>query len=109
MGITVCPMDVVNAPVESVWELLSDPLLYGTWTDAQPVRIAPEGPATPGQMVYATTRGLGRTWNVTLKVEMVNAERHQITLFSQLLLGIANHATITCTALDATTCRVQFG
>jgi hypothetical protein len=109
MGFTVCPAAVVAAPVESVWELLCEPSLFDTWWDAHTVRIVPEEKASPGQIVYATATGLGRTWDVTLKVEAIYPERHQIQLYITLPLGLINQNTITCAALDATSCRVQFG
>ena len=109
MGLTVCPAAVVAAPVESVWELLSEPTLYDTWWDAHTERIVPEGKAAPGQVLYAHTSALGRTWRVTLRVAAVNPEQHQVQLHVTLPLGIVNHATITCTALDASSCRVQYG
>ena len=62
-----------------------------------------------GQVLYAKTSALGRKWDVTLRVEMVNPERHQIQLHVALPLGIVNHETITCAALDAASCRVQYG
>jgi len=109
MGFTICPVAVVAAPVESVWELLSEPTLYDEWWDACMERIVPEGKASPGQMLYAKTSALGRKWDVTLRVEMVNPEKHQIQLHVTLPLGIVNHATITGTAIDTTSCRVQYG
>ena len=109
MGFTVCPTAVVAAPVECVWELLSEPTLYDRWWDARTERIVPEGQATPGQVLYAKTSAIGKTWDVTLTVEMVNRDRHQIQMRIMLPLGVANHATITCTAIDAASCRVQFG
>jgi Polyketide cyclase / dehydrase and lipid transport len=109
MGFTLCPAAVVAAPVESVWELLSEPTLYDAWWDAHMERIVPEGKASPGQMLYAKTSALGRKWDVTLRVEMVDPEKHQIQLRITLPLGTINHQTTTCTALDTASCRVQFG
>jgi uncharacterized protein YndB with AHSA1/START domain len=109
MGFTICPAAVVAAPVESAWELLAEPTLYDAWWDARTERIVPEGKASPGQVLYAKTTGLGRTWDVTLRVEAVHPERHQIQARVALPLGVVNHATITCTAIDTTSCRVQFG
>ncbi|MFL5659017.1 MAG: SRPBCC family protein [Ktedonobacteraceae bacterium] len=109
MGFTICPAAVVAAPVESVWELLSEPTLYDVWWDACTERIVPEGKASPGQVLYAKTSGLGRKWDVTLRVEMVNPEKHQIQLHVTLPLGTVNETTLTCTAIDTASCRVQFG
>ena len=109
MGFTVCPAAVVAAPVECVWELLAEPALYDQWWDARMERIVPDGKAAPGQMLYGKTAALGRKWDVTLRVEQVNPEKHQIQLHVTLPLGTINHATITGTAIDATSSRVAFG
>jgi hypothetical protein len=109
MGFSVCPVATVAAPVESVWELLSEPALYDAWWDARTERIVPEGKAAPGQTLYAKTSALGRKLDVTLRVEAVRPEKHQIQLHVVLPFGIINDITITCAAIDATSCSVQFG
>lgn len=109
MAVTVCPVAVVAAPVESVWELLSEPTLYDEWWDMRTERIVPEGKASPGQVLYGHTSGLGRTWDVSIKVEMVDTEKHRVQFLASLPLGTTNHATITGTPVDTTSCRVQFG
>ena len=109
MGFTVCPTAIVAAPVECVWDLLSEPTLYDAWWDARTERIVPEGKATPGQVLYAKTAAFGRKWDVTLGVESVNPDKHQIQMQITLPLGVVNHATITATAIDSESCRLQFG
>ncbi len=108
MGINVCPAAVVEAPVESVWEILADTTLYEDWWEARAERIVPEGKAVPGQMIYLATSGLGRKWVMMLRIERVNPEKHQIQFHGELLGGISLN-TITCTAIDAASCRVQYG
>ena len=109
MGFSVCPTAVVAAPAECVWDLLADPTSYDAWWDARTVRIVPAGPAAPGQVVYAKTRGLGKTWDVTLTARSVDPSRRQLHLRVALPLGVVNDNTITATALDAISCRVAFG
>ncbi len=108
MGINVCPAAVVAAPVESVWEILSDTTLYEDWWEARAERIVPEGKAVPGQVIDLAPSGLGRKWKITLRIERVNAEKHQIEFHGELLGGISRN-TITCAAIDANSCRVQYG
>ncbi len=108
MGINVCPAAVVGAPVETVWEILSDTALYEEWWEARAERIVPEGKAVPGQMIYLAPSGLGRKWEITLQIERVNAEKHQIVFHGTLLGGVSQN-TITCAAIDAASCRVQYG
>ena len=109
MVISVCPADIVAAPIEDVWELLNRPSRYDEWWDARLVSIVPEGPATPGQKIHVTSGALGKRWDVRFVIKMVNPARHQIQFDVTLPLGIVDHVTITCTPVDATTCRVQYG
>jgi hypothetical protein len=109
MGFSICPATVVAAPIECVWELLEEPARYDEWWDARTERIVPEGKASPGQVLYAKTSAFGRKWDVTLRVEGVNTEKHQIQFHITLPLGTVNHQTTTCAEIDATSCRVQFG
>lgn len=109
MPITACPSTTVAAPADVVWELMADPRLYDLWWDAHAERIEPEGPAAPGQVVYATTRGLGRTWDVTITVKAVDPTKHRVQLDAALLFGVVNHATITATPIDAVSSHLEFG
>jgi len=109
MVVSVCPADIVAAPVEDVWALLNQPSRYGEWWDAHVEHIEPEGPATPGQKIYITSSGLGKRWDVRFIVKTVNPVRHQIQFDVTLPLSIVDHVTITCTSVDAVSCRVQYG
>jgi hypothetical protein len=48
IGISACPAALVAAPVEDVWELLSQPARYDDWSDAHLERAIPEGPVVEG-------------------------------------------------------------
>ena len=108
MGLTVCPVAVIAAPVETVWELLSEPTLRDEWWDARTVRVVPEGKASPGQVIYLKTLPWGRQWDGTLRIEMVDPAKHQIHWVLNGF-GVVNDQTTTCTAVDAVSCRVQYG
>jgi len=111
MGLTVCPAAVVAAPVEVVWGNLAQ------WerssecfsADVQVERSEPEGPATIGQTINFTGKAFGRTLHFIFKVEEVNPERHQLGLYAFFSLGLQMKPRISCTPIDATTCRVQYG
>ncbi len=109
MSTSLCPIATVDASVEHVWSLLSDPSAYALWWDARTREVVPPGPARPGQRVLADSRALGRRWDVTVTVEAVDAQRHQIRLTTRLPLGITVFNTITCTPLDPASCRLSFG
>ncbi len=109
MSVSVCPMAVIAAPLERVWALLADPASYDLWWDAQTDAIVPEGPARPGQTVYAHTAAFGRQWQVTTVVEEVDAARHRIRLTTTLPCGLVGHNQLVATAVDGATTRVAFG
>ncbi len=110
MGVTTCPTDIVNAPVERVWALLANPLRYAEWHDLRVIQAEPAGPAQPGQVIREGIRAAGRTvYLVTLIVRAVDAERHQIAFESHFPLGISGHNRVACVAVDPTRCRVSYG
>ena len=109
MSLTVCPTDTVAAPVEVVWQILTQPAYYSTWADAELERIEPEGPAVVGQTVHFTSKGLGLKWHIVFKIEKVNAEKHQLGLYAVFPLGLQMRPHISCTPIDANSSRVQYG
>ncbi|HEY7122853.1 MAG TPA: SRPBCC family protein [Ktedonobacterales bacterium] len=109
MTVSVCPAALVAAPVETVWALLMEPERYDEWWDAHIERVTPPGPATPGQVLTAWSRALGKKWDVSLVIEMVDAERHQLRFRSNFPLGIGGLNQLNCASVDASSCRVQFG
>ena len=108
MGLTVCPAAVVAAPVEVVWGNLVQWERYFEWADVQVERSEPEGPATVGQTIYFTGKAFGRTLHFIFKVEEINPERHQLGLHAFFPWGLQMKPHISCTPIDATTCRVQY-
>jgi hypothetical protein len=109
MGLTVCPVAVVAVPVEVVWGNLVQWERYSEWANVQAERIEPEGPATVGQTINFTGKAFGRTLHFIFKVEEVNPERYQLGLHVFFPLGLQEKPHISCTPIDATTCRVQYG
>ncbi len=76
MGLSVCPVTAVEAPVEVVLETLVQWEHYSEWADVHPERIEPEGPATVGQTISFAGKALGHTWRFSFKIEEINKERH---------------------------------
>src|SRR5579862_5294153 len=109
MGLTVCPIAVVAAPIEVVWENLTRWERYADWADVHVERIEPEGPITAGQTVSFGGKALGRTWHFTFKVEEIDPERHRLDLHVVFPFGLQEKPHIACDPIDATSCRVQYG
>ena len=105
MSVNVCPMDVVHAPIERVWNLLSEPANYDVWWDAKTQSIVPEGHAQAGQRVHAKAGG----FNIFLTIDAVDESKHQIHYTSKFPFGITGFNHLTCTALPDSTTQVSFG
>ncbi len=109
MGLSVCPIAIVAAPVETVWALLDNPTRLDEWVDGRIEWIVPEGPTTPGQKFCIKSNALGRSWRVIFTVKEVILDRHTLQMDVVLPLGMALQERLICTHIDATSCRVQYG
>jgi hypothetical protein len=109
MGLSVCPIAVVAAPVEVVWENLTQWERYADWADVHVERALPEGHPIVGQTISFAGKALGRTWHFTFKVEAVDPERHRLGLHVVFPFGLQEKPHIVCDPIDATSCRVQYG
>jgi len=63
MSLNVCPAAMVAAPIEYVWELISNLARFGEWADVRVEHIVPDGPIIPGQVLYGSSWGLGKRWS----------------------------------------------
>ena len=109
MGLTVCPIAVVAAPVEVVWANLVQWERYTDWADVHVERSEPDGPASAGQIIHFAGKALGITMRFIFKIEEVDSERHRLTLHAFFPFGLQEVPHITCTPIDAVTCRVEYG
>jgi len=109
MALTVCPAATVAAPVEVVWEILTQPAYYSAWADAQLQRIEPEGPAIVGQTIHFTSKALGIKWPLAFTVEKVNPQKHQLGLHAIFPLGIQIRPHISCAPVDTTSSYLRYG
>lgn len=109
MSLSTCPIAIVDAPVEQVWQLLADPCSYDLWWDAEARSIEPAGPARSGQRILARTRALGKEWDVQITVASIDPGKRALDLTTQLPFGITVHNHIVCGTLDNEHCRVSFG
>ena len=109
MSFNVCPIAIVNASLDHVWEFLSEPKNLALWWDAQTQTIIPDGRAHAGQKIHAKTIEAGKSWDVTVNVNAVNESKHQIDLTTQLPFGITVYNHIVCVALQEGKTQVSFG
>ncbi len=105
MSISTCPIAIINAPIERVWELLAEPANYDLWWEAQTRSIVPEGRAQARQKIFAK---VGRL-NMLAIIDGADESKHQIHFTTKLPFGITGFNHITCMALTNSTTQVSFG
>ena len=98
----VCPTDVILAPAERVWRLLTNPRELAHWSGTKLV----EGDA---RAVSAGDRLVFRAGmlHITFDVLDMQAPR-QLTLDIALPFGVKNREQIQITPIDANSCRTTF-
>lgn len=109
MSVNGCPVAIVNARLDHVWEFLSEPKNFALWWEAHTQKIVPEGRAHAGQKIHAKLVGFGKSRDMTVTVNAVDESKHQIDLTTQLPFGITVYSHITCTPLQGGTTQVSFG
>ena len=82
MPLSVCPTDVVEASIETVWSLLTHSAGLGEGFDVRVVSVEPPGRAAPGQQIRLTAPA-GPLWlPLTFTITEVLAEmRHLATAY----------------------------
>jgi hypothetical protein len=108
MSYASCPTAIVNAPVDIVWALLTDPAGWGHVFDVRINSVAPPGPAVAGQKIAGETGP--RLFHLKLAFLVIepDAERHRLVMDIKLPFGIAVREDLKCTPIDADHCRVDY-
>src|SRR5438552_14276107 len=98
----VCPSDVVLAPAERIWTLLTEPKKIARWTGLRVV----EGPASSMSAGDRVVLGKGPL-RITFDVLGLRPPR-ELTLDVRFPFGITNHERIQITPIDAHSTRVTY-
>jgi hypothetical protein len=109
MAFAVCPTDVVKAPVEVVWALLTTPAGWGSFFDAEVLSVEPPGSAAPGQRVGVASGRWPARFRLLFEFTEVDAASGSLRLEINLPFGIINHEELVCTPLGPAECRVAYG
>jgi uncharacterized protein YndB with AHSA1/START domain len=98
----VCPTDVILAPAERVWRLLTNPRELAQWSGTKLL----EGPARAVSAGDHLVFGVGKL-HITFDVIDIQPVR-QLTLDIALPFGVKNHEQIQITPINANSCRTTF-
>jgi len=98
----VCPTDIILAPAERIWRLVTDPLELARWSGTRLVE-APTRAIRAGDLLVFRAG----VFAITFDVIALEAPR-QLTLDIALPFGVGNREQIQITPIDANSCRTTF-
>jgi hypothetical protein len=104
----VCPTDIVEAPVDVVWRLLTEPAGWGGFFDVRIGHIEPPGSARDGQRVFAESGPRLLHLKVRFEFTAIDAERHRLGLQVRLPFGVTVSEDLHCAAVSESRCRVTY-
>jgi hypothetical protein len=99
---------LVDAPVETVWALLTEPAGWSSFYDLRVIRVEPPGPARSGQRIVGES---GPRWlhlAVTLTYTAIDVSQRSLRLEVRMPLGIAVREELSCSPISEGQCRVSY-
>ena len=106
--VSSCPTELVDAPVETVWALLTDPAGWSSFYDLRVIRVEPPGRARVGQRVFGES---GPQWlhlAVTVTYTAIDVSQRSLGLEVRMPLGIAVIEELSCSPISDRQCRVDY-
>ena len=105
---TACPTSVVEAPVDVVWQLLTDLSGWGGFFNIRVTSVEPSGPAAVGQRMLAEA---GPRWlhlGISVEFTLIDEPHHKLELDARFPLGLTVHEALDCVPLEGGRCRVNY-
>ena len=105
---TACPTDIVEAPVDVVWKLLTNISGWGSFFDLRVTSVEPPGPAAKGQRMLGET---GPRWlhlGGSFEYTLIDETHYKLEMDVRLSLGLTVHEALDCVPLEGGRCRVNY-
>jgi hypothetical protein len=102
-----CPTDIVEAPVDVVWKLLTNMSGWGSFYNGRVISVEPPGPAALGQRMLGEP---GPRWlhlGISVEYTLIDEIHHRLELDVRFPLGITVHEAMDCVPLADGRCRVN--
>ena len=109
MAYKACPTAVIEAPIDRVWTLLTNPAGWGDFFDLRITKVDPAGPAIVGQCVEAESGPRLLHLRIHFELKEIDASNFGINMIVNLPLGIRVHEELRCSSLGLDRCRVTYG
>jgi Activator of Hsp90 ATPase homolog 1-like protein len=101
----VCPTEIVHAPAERLWHLVTTPSDLARWSDTTVIE-APDRDLRPGDHLVLGA-GVGHLMKVIFRVLDVVPPR-RLALHIRLPFGVTNHEVVEIAPIGGGACRVTF-
>lgn len=98
----VCPTDIILAPAERIWRLVTDPRELAHWSGMRLVEAPARAISSGDRLVFRAG-----VFAITFDVVDIQAPR-QLTLDIALPFGVKNHEQIQITRIDSNSSRTTF-
>ncbi len=98
----VCPTEIILAPAERVWHLLTSPQDLARWTGTKLADGPTRGVQAGDRLAFRA--GIFRIVFDVIEVQ----DSRQLTLDIALPFGVTNHEQIEIAAIDPHSCRTTF-
>jgi hypothetical protein len=108
MNYTSCPTDIVNAPVELVWTLLTRPEGWGDFYNVRITAVDPAGPAVVGQTVFAESGPRFLHLKIQFRFVEIDALNYRLGFDARFPFGITVREDLSCVPLGLEQCRVNY-
>jgi hypothetical protein len=103
-----CPTDIVNAPVELVWTLLTHPEGWGDFYNVRITASDPPGPAVVGQAVFAESGPLFLHLKLQFRFTEIDALNYKLGFDARFPFGVSVREDLSCVPLGPKRCRVNY-
>jgi hypothetical protein len=103
-----CPTEVIAAPIEVVWDLVTHPEGWGRFYDIRILSVEPAGRAALGQRITAETGPVFLHLKVLLEFVSIDESHHRIGVSVRLPFGLSVVEDMECGRISADKCRVNY-
>ena len=103
-----CPTGVVNAPVETVWTLLTHPEGWGDFYNVRIIAADPAGPAVVGQTVFAQSGPEFLHLKLQFRFTEIDALNYKLGFDARFPFGVTVREDMSCIPLGQQQCRVNY-
>ena len=108
MAYASCPTSIVDAPVETIWRLLTRPEKWGEFFDLHVLSVELPGPAAVGQTIVGESGPRRLRLKLRFRFTKVDNQNYQLGFDARLPFGVTVREDLSCARLGVGRCRVSY-